>query len=557
MKRRIIETVVLNGHNLTMEEAVAIARGSFDHQGKRVYPLVSLDPQARNDIKEFRDGLEARIAAGDIIYGVNTGCGIKKGTIIPNDEIDDYQAHYIPAHCVGFGEPFSEEIVRLAMVLRVNSFALGHSGVRLEICEKILELYNKNVIPFIPEKGSVGASGDLCPLAHMSATMLGLTGQQAYWVGSLMEAKEALKMAGIESITLRAKEAMGLTNGSTFTLAIGLLAVYDARKLFSYSNFAAALSLEAIRGEKAAFDPRVHKARKNSYSMEVAETILDLTKNSQRMTAGSQAVCLEAEKKIKKYDDRWHEKTLPRVQDAYSFRGYPQVAGPVLKNLEYAYQVFIDEINAATDNPLIFKIKTEGQPDRFETLSGGNFHGEPLAQAVAILAIGMQSLAGISDRRFYSLTMPSTSYGLPADLVGPTKSDLNTGFMILQYTTASLVSENKILCYPAVVDSIPTSANQEDYVSMGIIGARNLREVINNTYGIIAAELLAAAQGISLTEDELKTSSHSKLGDKTTLIFNNIRKVVPPMLEDRYIYTDFRKMIDYLLEHNPEDLFAD
>jgi len=551
-----IKEVVLNGHNLRLDEAVAIARGNADHQGNRIYPVVSLDPQAQTILKEFRDGLEERIAAGDVIYGVNTGCGAKKGTIIPTKDINDYQAHYIPAHCVGFGDPFPEEVVRLAMILRVNSFALGHSGVRLEICEKLLELYNKGVIPFVPKQGSVGASGDLCPLAHMSATMLAIPGQKAYLEGELMEAAKALSLAGIEPETLKAKEAMGLTNGSTFTLAIGLLALHDSRNLLEYSHFAAALSLEAIRGEKAAFDPRIHQARKNPYSVDVAKIILDLTENSQRMTGESQSVCLSAEKKIKKYSDAEHTKPTPRVQDAYSFRGYPQVAGPTVKNLEYASEVLIAEMNAATDNPLVFKIETEGQPDKFEALSGGNFHGEPLAQAVAVLALGIQSLANISDRRFYALTMPATSYGLPDDLAGPINSDLNTGFMILQYTTAALVSENKILCHPAVVDSIPTSANQEDYVSMGIIGARNLREVISNTYGVIAAELLAAAQAISLTEEELSAAGCSQLGDKTALIYKNIRKVVPAMLEDRYIYSDFQKIYNYLLEHNPNDLLS-
>ncbi|MFA5886366.1 MAG: aromatic amino acid ammonia-lyase [Patescibacteria group bacterium] len=549
--------IVLNGHNLTLEEAVAVARGSFDHQGNRVYPIVSLDPQARHDIKEFRDGLEARIAAGDIIYGVNTGCGIKKGTIIPNNEIDDYQAHYIPAHCVGFGEPFSEEIVRLAMVLRVNSFALGNSGIRLETCDKLLELYNKGVIPFVPSQGSVGASGDLCPLAHMAATMLAVPGQRAYFGDILTSAGKALHLAEIKPHVLKAKEAMGLTNGSTFTLAMGLLAVYDVKKLNMYSHFAAALSLEAVRGEKAAFDPRVHAARQNNYSMQVAKTILNLTANSQRMTEEARAVCLEAEKKTKKYSDEAHTKVVPRVQDAYSFRGYPQVAGPAWRNWEYARDVFTEEMNAATDNPLIFKIHSEGEEDRFEALSGGNFHGEPLAMAADILKLGVQSLANISNSRFYALTMPSTSYGLPADLAGPFNNELNTGYMILQYTTAALVSENKVLCFPSVVDSIPTSANQEDYVSMGTISARHLLKVVHNTYGVIAAELIAAAQGISLTDDELKISGCDQLGDMTTLIYNNIRKVVPPMLEDRYIYADFQKVYNYLLEHEPLDLISE
>jgi len=556
-------TIILNGNSLTLEDVVAIARGDSDHQGVRHYPHVELSPKAKQNLREFRAGLESRIAAGDVIYGVNTGCGAKKGTIIPTSEIDDYQAHYIPAHCVGFGNPFPEEVVRAAIVLRVNSFALGNSGVRLEVCEKLLEIYNKGVIPVVPEQGSVGSSGDLCPLAHMVAVILGISGQSALYRGSevydkdnVYDAPEALKLAGIEPITLKAKEAMGLTNGSTFTLALGLLAVYDAERLMRYSHQAAALSLEAIRGEKAAFDHRIHEARNNKGSIEVAATILALTANSHRMTDSARAIELKSEKKTKKYMDEEHKQATPRVQDAYSFRGYPQVAGPALKSLAYAYEVFVSEMNAATDNPLIFKVEKEGEPVRFEALSGGNFHGEPLAQAADILKLGLQGLANISDRRFYSMTMSSTSYGLPDDLAGPSKQDLNTGLMILQYTTAALVSENKILCHPAVIDSIPTSANQEDYVSMGTIAARYLRQVVKNAFGVIAAEFLAAAQGISLTAEELQAGAHDGLGDQTALIFRNIRKIIPPMLEDRYIHSDYKKVFEYLVEHDPEALLA-
>jgi histidine ammonia-lyase len=549
-----MKTVVLNGKSLNLEEVVAIARGNQDHQEKREYPIVSLDLEAKKNLQEFRNGLESRIAAGDIIYGVNTGCGIKKGVIIPNEEIDAYQAHYIPAHCVGFGDPFPEEVVRAAIILRVNSFALGHSGIRLETCEKLLEIYNKGVIPIVPEQGSVGSSGDLCPLAHLVAVILGIPGQKASYQGQIYDSTEALKLADIEPITLKAKEAMGLTNGSTFTLALSLLALYDAARLIDYSHQAAALSLEAIRGEKNAFDPRVHQARKNTESVEVAEIILNLTASSHRMTAEARDVCLFGEKGSKQYLDTAQTEPTPRVQDPYSFRSYPQVAGPALKSLMYAAKVFIDEMNAATDNPLIFKIEKDGEPDRFEALSGGNFHGEPLAQAADFLKIGLQEIANISDRRFFALTMPSTSYGLPSSLAGPTNKDLNTGLMILQYTTAALVSENKILCHPAVVDSVPTSANQEDYVSMGTIAARYLRKVVQNTYGVIAAEFLAAAQGISLTEDELRPSGCDQLGNATALIYKNIRKIIPPMPEDHYIYSDYQKIFHYMIEHDPQNL---
>lgn len=543
------EILEINGHNLSFQKIVLIARGHRDPEGHHHYPKVVLSKEAQKTIAKFRQGLEQRMDAGDIIYGVNTGCGIKKGTIISRQEIDAYQAHYIPAHCVGYGDYFAEEVVRAALVLRVNSFALGNSGIRLETCNKLLEIYNKGIIPCVPEQGSVGSSGDLCPLAHIVAVITGVKGQKAFYQGQIMEATKALQKAGIKPIELSAKEAMGLTNGSTLTLAVGLLAMHDAGKLIEYSHMAAALSLEAIRGEKNAFDERIHKARKNPHSAKVAKTILSLTRGSKRMTTKGRNVCLESEKHIKKYQA--YGSAVPRVQDAYSFRAYPQVAGPVLNAYKYAYDVFEGEMNAATDNPLIFE-----KNGKYEALSGGNFHGEPLGQAADFLKIAVQQMANISERRFYSLLMPSTSYGLPNDLAGKVNNDLNTGLMILQYTTAALVSENKPLCHPTVIDSIPTSANQEDYVSMSTIGARNLRQVIKNAYGVIGAEFLAAAQGISLTEEELKKQKVDKLGKDTAKVYKNIRQIVPVMNEDRYLHADFIKIVDYLLEHEPKDLLS-
>ncbi|MEI6378794.1 MAG: aromatic amino acid ammonia-lyase [Candidatus Falkowbacteria bacterium] len=545
-------TISLDGRTLTLQDVVLIARGYRGQDGHQHYPYVELSEQAQADIGSFRHGLDLRIAAGDIIYGVNTGCGVKKGTIIDQKEIDAYQAHYIPAHCVGYGEPFDEEIVRAALVLRVNSFALGNSGIRLETCNKLLEIYNKGVIPFVPEQGSVGSSGDLCPLAHVAAVITGVEGQQAFYHGKLMQAAEALSLAGIDPIVLKAKEAMGLTNGATLTLAMGLLAIHDSKKLIAYSHMAAALSLEAIRGEKNAFDPRIHEARKNQHSARVAKIIRDLTSGSDRMTTSARDVCLTDEKKSKKYQDDAKSRPTPRVQDAYSFRAYAQVAGPVVKAFEYAEEVFLSEMNAATDNPLIFK-SGFGENERFEAISGGNFHGEPLGQAADFLKIAIQQLANISDRRFYALTMSTTSYGLPDDLAGAINRDLNTGLMILQYTTAALVSENKALCYPSVIDSIPTSANQEDYVSMSTIGARNLRKVIKNTYGVIGAELLAAAQGISLTEDQLRPLELDGLGRETTFVYKKVRQVVAAMYEDRYIHKDFKALVDFMIKSDPQD----
>lgn len=550
-----MKTIVLTGHTLTLEEVILAARGYHDEHGAHHYPLVALSDGADNinkadpednaveRIKAKRKGLKDRMDAGDIIYGVNTGCGVKKGIAISNEDIIAYQKHYIPAHCVMIGDYFSEEVVRAAMILRVNSFATGFSAMRLKTCKKILEFYNKSIIPCVPEQGSVGSSGDLAPLAHIAAALTGLPGQKVVLMreqfsSKPIEAAEALRLIGVKPLILEAKEAMGLTNGSTFTLALGILAIHDAEKVFDFSDLAAALSLEAIRGELNAFDPRLIGLRKNVGAELVAQNIRNLVKGSERMTAKAQFVKLSDEtKKIKENGD-----LMPRVQDAYSFRSYPHVAGSAFTAFKYAKEVFENEINAATDNPLVFE-KEDGS---FEALSGGNFHGEPLGQAADFLKIALQQLANISDRRFYALTMSSTSYGLPSDLMGQSHPTLNTGLMILQYSTASLVSENKVLCHPSVVDSIPTSANQEDYVSMSTTSARHLRRVVKNTAYVIAAELLAAAQGISLSEKTLAENDCAKLGLVTERAYEMIREVIPVMDDDRMLSLDWEKMVELM-----------
>ena len=554
-----MKKIILTGHTLTLKEVVMIAHGYQKVPGEHQYPLVVLsdtvenineiDPtdNAKERIRNLRQGLEARIAAGDTIYGVNTGCGVKKGTAIPDAEIDSYQKHYIPAHCVMVGNYFPESVVRAVMTLRVNSFATGCSGMRLETCEKMLEYLNKGIIPCVPEQGSVGSSGDLAPLAHVAAALIGLEGQMVLIPTQMMPDKvrrpipiqEALDIMNVEPLVLKAKEAMGLTNGATFTLALGLLAIYEAEQLFNYSDLAAALSLEAVRGELSAFDPRLIGMRNHKGSDKVAETIREYVAGSERISKKAQFACLTHEhKKIKENGD-----LMPRVQDAYSFRAYPPVAGSAYHAFLYAKEVFEDEINAATDNPLIFQ-KEDGS---FETLSGGNFHGEPLGQAADFLKIALQQIANISDRRFYALTMPATSYGLPDDLSGKVNVDLNTGLMILQYTTASLVSENKVLCHPSVVDSIPTSANQEDYVSMSTTSARNLRKVLDNTFFVIAAELIGATQGISLSEDDLEKAGCNKLGKVTGQAYKIIREAIPVMTEDgRMLSVDLNTMVNLM-----------
>lgn len=523
------KVVRLDGKNLGLAEAILVARG-YVEAGVHLYPRVELTAEAEEKVNALRVGLETRMAAGDVIYGVNTGCGSRKCVRISDEDIIAYQRHYIPAHCVGFGDPFPEEVVRLAIVLRVNSFARGNSGVRLELCQRLLQLYNAGVIPYVPQKGSVGASGDLCPLAHMSAVLIGLSEQRAWFNGELLAAPDALTRAGIEPLVLAGKEAMGLTNGSTFILAQGLLASHDASRLLRYSNLALALSLEAIRGETNAFDSDIHEARIHQGQQDVAARVRQLIGGSQRTTHTCQLVCLPNEHKKLGPDGQ----PIPRVQDAYSFRCYPQAAGPVQQLIEEATGIFLDETGAATDNPLIFGNEVAG----YRALSGGNFHGTLLALAHARLKLAVQTLANISNSRFYALLDPHQSYGLPPDLAG--RSELNTGLMIGQYTTAALVAEGKVLGHAACLDSVPTSAGQEDFVSMGSIDARQCREMVENSLAVVAWELLAATQGISLSDDRLGNPS---LGRGTAAAFALIRQSIDPMNDDRYLMTDHQKML--------------
>lgn len=521
-------TIHLDGSCFSLETAALIARGYWE-EGVHHYPVIELAPGIPEKLREFRVGLE-KAGEARAIYGYNTGCGSRKCVMIPHEEIDAFQAHYIPAHCVGFGNPFPEEVVRLAIALRVNSFTHGHSGVRVELCEALLALYNRGVIPFVPEKGSVGSSGDLCPLAHVSAVIIGLEDQEAWFGGALRSAPDALRLAELEPIVLKGKEAMALTNGATFTNALGLLATHDAMQALQHGTIAAALSLEAVRGEKGAFDERIHKARRHEGEQEVAAAILDLTAGSVRMTDACRRMALHDEHK--KHDPS--DGLIPRVQDAYSFRCWPQVAGPALQLLQQAEEVFVNESGAATDNPLIFR-EVDGS---YTPISGGNFHGEGLGHALNAVKLAMQSVAGVGDRQFYALLDPCHSYGLPPDLAG--SSELNTGLMIAQYLTAGLYAEGMVLAHPAVASSVPTSAGQEDYVAMATIDGRLCRELVENTTAVVAWHLIAAAQGISLTDAALESPA---LGRGTAAAFRLIRETLPAMDDDRYLRKDHLLML--------------
>ncbi len=557
-----IRTIIIDGKSLSLLDVILIARGQEDHPDSddnhhhhSSYPTVEIEKDAKKALSESHNALKAYMDAGNIVYGVNTGCGNQKSTIIPPDQITAYQAHYIPAHCVGTGDYFDAEVTRAAMILRANSFCRGNSGIRLKVVDKIVELYNKGVIPAVPSQGSVGASGDLCPLAHMAATMMGLEGQMAFYKGETILAKNALAAAGIERLVLEAKEAMGLTNGSTFILSLSVLAYYDALNLYEYGNLIAALAMEAVRAEKNAFDPRVHESRGHKGSIDVARILLELTDGSLRMTDAGRRVKLAAETKIYREDENGKktDEPVPRVQDTYSFRAHPQVM-VVLSNALDAMKVVLEkEINASTDNPLVFK-KEDGT---FETRSGGNFHGEILAHSADNLKNAVTAIANISDRRFYNMLVPEDSYGLPGDLAGPVNKKLNTGLMILQYSTAALVHEMKILCTPSGVDSIPTSAGQEDYVSMGTVAARHLRRVVTMGKKVLAGEMMAAIQGIALTEKELK--EYARLGTYTGYAYDFFLEKVDelPINEDRIMLSViWEKVIQLMSEKTMYDIIG-
>ncbi|MDD5342371.1 MAG: aromatic amino acid lyase [Patescibacteria group bacterium] len=518
----------LDGENLGLPDCLLAARGEDDATGVHLFPRVEITGERMQEIGQFRDGLVA-YGQDHAVYGFNTGCGSRKCVMIPGEEITAYQRHYIPAHCVGFGEPFPDEVVRLALVLRANSFAKGHSGVRPELCASLVNLYNAGVIPYVPQIGSVGASGDLCPLAHVSATLMGSEEQRAWYQGEFMTAKYALIAADLQPIVLKGKEAMALTNGSTFILAQAILGQADLESLLWYSNLAAALSLEAIRGETAAFDERVHLARPYPGQIQVAAEIRQLTAGSERMTHACRLVDLPAEHVKSQPNDL----KVPRVQDAYSYRCYPQVAGPVREIIDRAKEALSIEANSATDNPLIFQVG-----EQFVAVSCGNFHGEPLGHASEQMKLAAQCLANISNSRLYALLNPESSYGLPADLAG--ESDLNTGLMIAQYAVAALVAECAVMCYPAKAISIPTSAGQEDHVSMASISARHMRRVIELAFAVIAWELIGAAQGITLTQ---KSLNDPKLGRGTSVALQVIRSAIEEMNDDRFLMADHQKML--------------
>jgi len=480
------ESLKLNGHSLRLNDIINVAR-----HGQKV----ELDDSAIAFVERGSEMVSSWVREGKSIYGVTTGFGDLASTAIPPEKSEELQENLLKSHACGVGEPFSEDVTRAIMLLRVNTLIRGFSGISLKTLQLLVDFLNLGIHPVIPEQGSVGASGDLCPLSHLGISLLGL-GDVVY-EGKRMPASEALRKAGLKPIRLGPKEGLALNNGTTVMTAVACLVLYDALELAPLADVAAALSLEALKGVPYAFDPRTHELRPHEGQQIVARNILNLIDSSEI---------------IEKYK---HD----RVQDAYSLRCVPQVHGASRDALDYVKNKIQIEINSVTDNPLIF-------PAEGEAISGGNFHGEPIALAMDFLGIALSEIGNISERRVARLVDHKLS-GLPPFLIS--ESGVNSGFMIPQYVAAALASENKGLSHPSSVDSIPTSANQEDHVSMGMYAARKASSILKNVRNILAIEFLTASQGL----DFLKPL---RAGKGTGKVHETIREVIPFIQKDEYIH---------------------
>ncbi len=489
--------ILLDGFNLTPEDVQRIA---FDREE------VSLPDEAKERIRKSRVCIEKATREGKRIYGVNTGFGALSNVVIDASQIEQLQENLIRSHCTGVGDPFSEPEVRAMMALRANFFARGNSGVRLELVEKLIKLLNHQVHPVVPQKGSVGASGDLAPLAHLASVLIGEG--EAFYRGKRLPGHEALKRAGLEPIRLKAKEGLAMINGTQTMAAVGILGLLKAERLVKIADIVGAATLDALRGTLTAFDPDIQAVRPHPGQMEVAENFHKLMRESEITIS---------------------HRDCPRVQDAYSLRCIPQVHGAVRDVLRYVRNVLTIEINAATDNPLVF-------PEKDKVESGGNFHGEPVAFALDFMGIAMSELGGISERRIEKLLNPVFS-DLPPFLTD--KGGLHSGLMMIQVSAASLASENKILASPASVDSIPTSSDKEDHVSMGTTAARKVHEIIENVEYILAMEILASTQGLYFLEP-------MKPGIGIQAAYRIIREAVPPIEADRRYHEDIRVIRDLI-----------
>jgi histidine ammonia-lyase len=503
----------LNGNDLTLE--------SFEEVVLRRQPVL-LEPEARERVTRAREVVDSLVAGDRVAYAITTGVGHLADVRISAEQARELQINLVRSHAAGVGEALTETETRAMMLLRANSLAKGFSGVRPVVIDTLCNMLNRGVHPVIPSQGSVGASGDLAPLAHLALVLIGEGG--AWFDGRRLTGGDAMRAAQIAPIRLEAKEAISLMNGTQAMLALGSLALLEARTLAATADVLSAISLDALQGTDVAFDERIHLARPHAGQTLVA-------KHLRTMLEGSVL--------------RERHRDCKRVQDAYSMRCIPQVHGAVRDVLDYARQVFETEMNSAVDNPLVFvKTPPAGSPRTIpeaavegDVISGGNFHGQPIAFALDFLAISIAALAGISERRIERMVNPALNEGLPPFLT--TGAGLNSGFMMVQVTAAALVSENKVMGHPASVDSITTSGNKEDYVSMGMTAALKLKRVIQNVRHVLAIEALAAAQAVDLL-------APLKPGKRAQQALYEIRAVSPMVTQDRSLAVDIVKVAEII-----------
>ena len=490
--------ISIDGNSLTLDEVVRVAR---------LREKVEISPAGRRQVEASRAIVEKLLDSTTPVYGISTGFGDLSQIWISPQEREALQRNLILSHAAGVGECLPEDVVRAAMLMRANSLVKGYSGIRLATVEMLLELLSRGVYPAVPCKGSVGASGDLSPLSHIALVLMGEG--KAFVAGKLVTGAVALAAVGLQPVAFAAKEGLALINGTQIMTAVGALAVYDAAALMKAADIAAAMSLEALRGTRAAYDERISRIRPHPGQLATSANLLKLTADSRIMES--------------------HEH-CGKVQDAYSLRCAPQVHGASKDAVRRALETIEIEMNAATDNPLIF-------PDTGEVISGGNFHGQPVALVMDYLKTALAEIGSISERRVNRMLDAHLS-DLPPFLTA--YPGVDSGLMITQYTAAALVSENKVLAHPACVDSIPTSANQEDHVSMGTIAARQAREILENVRHVIAIEMLVAAQGL----DFLKPLEP---GTGVRAAHQAIRSAVPHLEEDRVPAEDIASVYGLLV----------
>jgi histidine ammonia-lyase len=501
-----LQALHINGNDLTLEAVREVAIE------KR--PVLLL-PEAREAVNRARAVVDTLVANNQLSYAITTGVGKLSDVRIAGDQIRELQLNLIRSHAVGVGDPLGIPDTRAMMLLRVNSLSKGNSGVRTITIDTICEMLNRAVTPFVPSQGSVGASGDLAPLAHLALALIG-EGECFDEKGGRIPSAQALKRAQIKPIVLEAKEAVSLINGTQAMLAIGTLMQLAAETLIDSADVIGAMSCDALKGTNVAYDERIQKARPHAGQIKTAA-------NLRRLLDGSEI--------------RESHRDCGRVQDAYSLRCIPQVHGAVRDTLAHCRAVFETETNSAVDNPLVFVKNPKATDGEGDVLSGGNFHGQPIAFALDFLAIALSALAGISERRLERLVNPALSEGLPPFLAPG--AGLNSGFMMPQVTAAALVSENKVLAHPASVDSITTSGNKEDYVSMGMTAANKLKRVVENTRNTLAIEAMAAAQAIDFLAP-LKSSKSLQQAHAA------IRGVCATMQQDRVMYGDFARIAELI-----------